>query len=226
MAVKVQVIGVRRSMRGEQTRWPLEIGSMGAAAALWAGGEYVRLRRAPDPGLEREAQRALNRLDRAARAMLLRSKAAGFADRVSDALGYGAAPLTCLLALWRVDGLGRWLARDALRVLRAVAVTGALNQVIKFAAPRERPFAAGTSEALGKDRYGSFFSNHTSAMAAMASATARLAARRDASGWVIAPLFALALFVGYLRVAADQHYLTDVLAGAAFGTGVGVVFTF
>lgn len=197
---------------------------MGAAAALWAGGEYVRLRRAPAPGLEREAQRALNRLDRGAREMLLRARAAPSADRISDALGYGAAPMACLFALLRIDGLGRGLARDALRVLRAVAVTGALNQVIKFAAPRERPFAAG-SDALGKDRYGSFFSNHTSAMAAMSSATARLAAQREASGWIAVPLFALALFVGYLRVAADQHYLTDVLAGAAFGTGVGALFT-
>ncbi len=197
---------------------------MGAAAAVWAGGEYVRLRRAPAPGLEREAQRALNKLDRGAREMLMRVRATAAAERVSDALGFGAAPLACLAALVRVDGLGLALVRDALKVLRAVAVTGALNQVIKFAAPRERPFAAGAAEALGRDRYGSFFSNHTSAVAAMATATARLAARRGASGWIGAPLFALALFVGYLRLAADQHYLTDVLAGAAFGTGAGALF--
>jgi membrane-associated phospholipid phosphatase len=27
---------------------------------------------------------------------------------------------------------------------------------------------------------------------------------------------------GYLRIAADRHYATDVLAGAAVGTGVGL----
>ena len=32
----------------------------------------------------------------------------------------------------------------------------------------------------------------------------------------------LASAVGYLRIAGDMHYLTDVLAGAAIGTAVGV----
>jgi membrane-associated phospholipid phosphatase len=39
---------------------------------------------------------------------------------------------------------------------------------------------------------------------------------------------AAALTVGYLRIAADRHYFTDVLTGAAIGTamGVGVPFLF
>ena len=206
-------------------RWSLELGVIGAAAAAWAGGEYVRLRRSPSPGLEREAQRVLNRVDRRARELFLRPEAAGRANRTSNALGFAAVPLACMLALGCIDGPGRALPRDLLKVLRAVLVTGALNQVIKFVAPRERPFAVGAPWAAGKDRFGSFFSNHTSAMTAMSSATMRLALRHEASAWFAAPLFTLALFVGYLRIAADQHYLTDVLAGAAFGAGCGLLFT-
>ena len=33
----------------------------------------------------------------------------------------------------------------------------------------------------------------------------------------------LAAGVGYLRIASDTHYLTDVLAGAAVGTAFGVL---
>ena len=31
----------------------------------------------------------------------------------------------------------------------------------------------------------------------------------------------LATFTGYLRIAADKHYFTDVVVGAAFGSLVG-----
>jgi membrane-associated phospholipid phosphatase len=35
--------------------------------------------------------------------------------------------------------------------------------------------------------------------------------------------FSLAAFVGYLRIAADKHYMSDVLVGAATGTAAGVL---
>ena len=44
------------------------------------------------------------------------------------------------LALFCVDEFRPRLIRDALRVARAVTVTGAVNQAVKFLAPRERPF--------------------------------------------------------------------------------------
>jgi membrane-associated phospholipid phosphatase len=40
--------------------------------------------------------------------------------------------------------------------------------------------------------------------------------------WAVAGVgFALATGVAYLRIAADQHYLTDVVAGAVIGGLVG-----
>lgn len=194
---------------------------MGVATAVWAVGEYVRVRRAPARRFEETAQRMLNRLDGGARRALLRPGAAADADRASDALAYAAVPLACGLALLCVDDLSTRLVRDALRVARAVTVTGAVNQAVKFVAPRERPFVRALPAATGRDRYGSFFSNHTSAVTSMAAACARLLRSRGASGWFGVPLFGLALFVGYLRIAADRHYLTDVLAGALFGSALG-----
>jgi membrane-associated phospholipid phosphatase len=206
--------------------WPLELGAMGAASLIWAGGEYLRVRRAPETQGERTAQHVLNRIDRLARQLLFRRAArTEIADRAADTLAYVAVPLACGLVVFAIDRRGRQLIADVLRIARAVTVTGALNQAVKFLAPRERPFVLDNPEAQGNDRYGSFFSNHTSAVTAMASATTHIAMARGASAWFGIPLFGFALFVGYLRIAADRHFLTDVLAGAAFGAAAGLVFT-
>jgi len=45
-------------------------------------------------------------------------------------------------------------------------------------------------------------------------------------GWAYgAPAYLAAAFVGYTRVATDQHYTHDVLAGAAIGIVSSVIFT-
>jgi membrane-associated phospholipid phosphatase len=41
--------------------------------------------------------------------------------------------------------------------------------------------------------------------------------------WVCAVGFTGATLTGYFRMAADKHWLTDVLASAAVGTGVGML---
>ncbi|MFN7135734.1 MAG: phosphatase PAP2 family protein, partial [Myxococcales bacterium] len=72
---------------------------------------------------------------------------------------------------------------------------------------------------------GSFFSNHTSSAMALATATSCLAFHRSRNSIAFsAPLFSLAGLVGYLRIASDNHYFTDVIAGAVFGGLCGAVF--
>jgi len=45
-------------------------------------------------------------------------------------------------------------------------------------------------------------------------------------GWTYGiPAYLVAAFVGYTRVATDQHYFHDVLAGAAIGILANVIFT-
>jgi membrane-associated phospholipid phosphatase len=58
------------------------------------------------------------------------------------------------------------------------------------------------------------------AAAAAATQVARLRGRRGWE-WVAAAGFTAAAATGWLRVAADQHWATDVLAAAAVGTAVG-----
>ena len=69
----------------------------------------------------------------------------------------------------------------------------------------------------------SFYSSHTSFAFSLAVSTGTVASMRRYR-WapaVWAAGLAGAAAVGYLRIAADQHYFTDVLAGAAAGSAVG-----
>ena len=81
----------------------------------------------------------------------------------------------------------------------AYALTFGLSQLVKRLTDRARPD--------GSDNH-SFFSGHTS--------TAFVAVG------FCAPLFLIpAMLVGYLRMAANKHWLTDVAAGALVGALMG-----
>jgi membrane-associated phospholipid phosphatase len=78
----------------------------------------------------------------------------------------------------------------------------------------------GTKVVVGRRRPGggpdSMPSGHTTASFATA------AVLNDHFGWKIgAPSFAVASFVGWSRIRDRQHWLTDVIVGAAIGTAVG-----
>jgi hypothetical protein len=69
----------------------------------------------------------------------------------------------------------------------------------------------------------SFYSGHTTEAVSLAVAAGTVASLR---GYRLAPLvwgtsLPVALVTGYLRIAADRHYFTDVLVGAVAGAAVG-----
>jgi membrane-associated phospholipid phosphatase len=84
----------------------------------------------------------------------------------------------------------------------ALLRTGAVTYGLKYAVEEERP--------NGKD--GSFPSGHT----AVTFAGAEFIRKQYGWGWG-APAYAAAGFVGWSRVATDDHWWHDVLAGAAIG---------
>jgi membrane-associated phospholipid phosphatase len=126
-------------------------------------------------------------------------------DKASDV---GAIALTA----WSIgvpavtgDGTGALQAAGSIGVSYAVA-TG-----LKEIFPERRPD--------GSDNR-SFPSGHTSASF---GAAASIFERRGAGEGI--PAFAVATFVGIARVKADKHHWYDVLAGAAIGTGSGLLLT-
>ena len=91
-------------------------------------------------------------------------------------------------------------------LIRAQLVNGLLTRALKLVVDRKRPDGGGHS----------FPSGHTSATFATAGV---LGAH---FGWKVAvPAYAIAGFVGWARVRDDQHWATDVAAGATLGAVVG-----
>ena len=119
---------------------------------------------------------------------------------------------TGALAAWSIgvpavtgDGTG------ALQAAGSIGVSYGIATGLKEAFPERRPD--------GSDNR-SFPSGHT---AAAFGAAASIFERRGPGEGI--PAFALATFVGFARVEAHKHHWYDALAGAAIGTGSGLLLT-
>jgi membrane-associated phospholipid phosphatase len=147
----------------------------------------------------------------------------GMIGRLGQVEGYlVAATLLYLVALVAAARLGetpvarwwRWLARHCLLYFAALAVSGAVTQLLKYSIARLRPGqfldrgAYGLGAPFSGDPWHSFPSGHTQVVFATAAVLALLAPR-----W--APVvYLLAGLVGFSRLATGWHYLSDVVASA------------
>jgi membrane-associated phospholipid phosphatase len=130
-------------------------------------------------------------------------------------------------ALASVAGLEPARARgDAAVLATALSVTTAATEWLKVGIHRARPalYRSGAVEAAAvHENRESFPSGHASVAFAAATAYATLAARQHlphATRNSIL-LYVGAVSVSVLRVAGGKHFPTDVLGGAALGTGIG-----
>jgi membrane-associated phospholipid phosphatase len=211
------------------------------ATILVVGSELAKADLAPATCLWCEDD-ALDRSTRDA----LRWQRPAAANAVSNVIGFAVAPLDAFgtLALAGVDAgsgagsagsagaaAGRRVPVDALLLYESVAVSAVVNQLVKLTVGRERPFvhALGPDDKRAtsqpSDNNLSFYSGHTGLTMTLAAAGGTIATLR---GYRLAPLVwssgaAISAFTGYLRIAADKHWLTDVLFGAAVGAAVGVL---
>jgi membrane-associated phospholipid phosphatase len=142
----------------------------------------------------------------------------------ADVLSYVTEYAPALLLFVHRDG--QTVSR-ALVALESLAATDLATGGLKVAFARERPnvhFAAETGIAPNvRDSNKSFPSGHASGAFALLFAMAETCRLESCSYertiWAVgAPL---AITTLWLRVAADQHYMTDVLAGAGVGAGFG-----
>ena len=109
------------------------------------------------------------------------------------------------------------------------------SESLKLVSGRRRPFTQECgpdpppdATCFGRDRNSSFVSGHATLVATGAGVTCAFSVKRRAWGESTmaraAPCGAgvgLALATGGLRVAADRHWLTDVLGGFAIGAAIG-----
>ena len=154
----------------------------------------------------------------------------------SNVVAFAIEPLSALglnvLAASDEDALSN-APLDALIVAEATVVAGVINQLAKFGFARERPFvhhlprAPDAVRALTdspSDDNLSFFSGHTTLGFVMATSSGTVAFMR---GYRLAPLvlgsgLVMATSVGYLRIAADKHYFSDVMTAAIVGSIIGI----
>ncbi len=194
----------------------------GGAAAAWLTLELLQPHLAPD------ACRwcAPGGLDSTARAAM-RWGSPGTAHKLSSLTAYGLVPVSTLGLSALGSGLddgGHRVLVDALVVAEAVALAAVGAQGVKYVVARRRPYVTPTTPASDADQNLSFYSGHTAFAFAATAAATTVAVQRGykTATWVALAGAVLATSTGYLRIAADRHYLTDVLMGAAIGTGAGV----
>ena len=125
----------------------------------------------------------------------------------------------------RGEGLAPFV-EDATVIAQAVTVTAATTEWAKLLFHRPRPFlyAPAAAGPVAADDGRSMPSEHASIAFAAAAAYASVLHRRGVAGrnkLQIAALFAAAAATAALRVAAREHFPTDVAAGAVLGFAVG-----
>ncbi len=169
-----------------------------------------------------------NALDRSIRNALVWDFVKG-PDQLSNITGYVGNPVLALGGLFLsnldADDNREWYD-DAIPVLQAGIATGMINQTFKVIFGRRRPFAEfkGTATRAKNDWNTSFFSGHTALAFAMTTSSGTVASLRGyrSAPFIWAGGFVLATATGYLRIACDAHYFTDVLGGAIVGSAIGV----
>jgi membrane-associated phospholipid phosphatase len=164
---------------------------------------------------------------------LLRWRDSATADTMSSLIGFVVTPIAAggldALAAGH-DGVARYVGQDLVLIAEAGVIAADVTQLTKILVARERPFAYALSSehkpttAQSPDDNLSFFSGHTCvafALAVSAGTVATMHGYRWAPAvWSVG--LGAASTTGYLRIAADRHWLTDVLVGAAVGAAVGV----
>ncbi len=139
--------------------------------------------------------------------------------------GVPLAAAGALLASSFGAGDSRTALEDALMMVEATSAALLATQVAKLAVARLRPYAwADPSGEHDPDSRRSFWSGHTALTFAAASAAGTIARLRGYGSWpwIMGLGLAGATATGWLRMAADRHWATDVAVGALVGTLAGV----
>ena len=150
-------------------------------------------------------------------------------NRRGDLIIYGiegASLATLLLAEGVKNGLN-----DVVVIAESTIVSSVAAGIVSPMAGRPRPLVYGTTAPASVRENGtsglSFFSGHTAtAFGAVVSTFVTVHRLHPDDFWPYYVLFggvALASFEGYTRVASGSHFPTDVIAGAAAGTMIGIL---
>jgi membrane-associated phospholipid phosphatase len=165
----------------------------------------------------------------------LKGRYSGQAVRISDVLL--AVDVSAPVALFAGRGFDRATALRVGIYTETVLVGLALNSVVKSVVGRPRPYVysddpavVAYAEGQGRDTHLSFYSGHASTTFSASVAGAYLFAQStsdyNARATVWGVELALAAATADLRTRAGKHFYSDVLVGAAVGSGLGVLIPY
>ena len=161
-----------------------------------------------------------NKFDQFFRNKLRWNKNMDFAKDISDFLLYGVfvggIPFSPLMSNKNYNDF-------ILTNIEVLSLNGILTNVVKHTVKRQRPYSFYNIKTDNNDSYKSFYSGHTSTAFAIGTSTAiELSKSEKYNNKIIwSSILGLAGFTGYFRIAADKHYMTDVLTGAISGILIG-----
>lgn len=147
----------------------------------------------------------------------------------SNVFFYGAMPLPLVLLVdpkMRLDGV-----KLGLMYLEAMGVTGILYTSASYLHDRYRPYAYNPDAPMVRRQRGgaknSFYAGHVALVGTSAFFIAKVYSDYHPESkfkWVLFTAAGLATATtGYLRIAAGEHFLTDVLLGIGLGTLSGIL---
>ncbi len=217
----------------------LELPLLGAGAAVVIGSEAAKSWFVPATcrWCEQDAsgQVDVNGFDKSIRSALVgRGLTAPTWSKVSDVTVFGLLPLTAVALDWSLahdERFDRPFGDDLGIMAESVLASALVDQLVKFVALRQRPYAAYDAPytadyhaSVGAlDDNLSFFSGHSAAALSVTVAASRLIELRTGRKLGYAILVPLGILASFMRVAADKHWATDVLTGMVVGAVAGWV---
>lgn len=140
---------------------------------------------------------------------------------------FGAAPLLILFN----DNIRSKAGQVAVLYVETMAITGALFTMTNGSVPRDRPLTYSEdvplSEKTRANAQNSFYAGHTAAAASASFFAAKIFhdfnPDSPARPYVWAVAAAVPATVGYLRLRAGKHFLSDNLIGYTLGAAAGIL---
>jgi hypothetical protein len=144
--------------------------------------------------------------------------------QASHIVAFGLTPVVCggLVLAYTPHTWGN-LIDDAVPIAESMIIALWVTRALKLGAGRQRPYAHYGLPRDPEDNL-SWPSGHTSRSFAIGVSAAVVARTRGYASepyiWAATGVFGAT--TGYLRIAADKHYFTDVLSGALLGSAIGL----